>query len=114
MSADDTRRLNPADLQQDHMGAWRNHPVTKLVFQYLADRDDAIKQMVLNGWVGGQIKLVDEQVYRGQLMAFTHVREISWQNIRDFYSLPAAPDAAGDQPTINTEPKEDDGIAINE
>lgn len=96
------------------MGAWRNHPVTKMIFQYLRDREEAIEGNVLAGWKAGQLKIVDEQVFRGQVMAFEHVRGLSWAQFMDFYGLTVAPAQDPNQPTINTEPKEDDGIEINE
>lgn len=106
--------FRPTDLTRDHMGAWRNHPVTKLIFQYLKDREETIELNVLAGWKSGQIKIVDEQVFRGQVMAFEHVRGLAWDQVMEFYGIQTAPAQDPNQPTLNTEPKEDDGIQIDE
>lgn len=82
-----TQVLKASEITKDQFGFWRNHPVTKIILQYMKDKSEAIESNMLIGWKSGSMKLVDEQVWRGHHQSLVMMQNLSWADVMDFYGV---------------------------
>lgn len=78
------------ELAPEQFNVWRHHPVTRLVFDdYLDGLAFRIEVQVLNSWLAGNLKLLEEGEARGRLLAYRLlVQNLNLPSIREEFGLP--------------------------
>lgn len=67
--------------------AWRHHPVTRLLLQYIADYRDVLVRETITRWEGGGLVLADEHEMRARVMILKELGELPWSAIQEFYQM---------------------------
>ena len=77
------------ELSENSFAQWRNHPVTRLVFdQFMRDDCESKLRLLLHLWLTQAAAMQDEKALRGEMLAMLRFRDISLPEIRAFYGLP--------------------------
>ena len=79
-----------AELSQLEFNQWRQHPVTRLFHQFLADYQEALQVKLLASWRAGKLVLSTEGEARGRILACEEMRETHLDHVRHFYGMPPA------------------------
>lgn len=82
-----SQRIDPTEVREDQFGAWRNHPMSRFMFQYLNERADEMEQLALAQWRSGKLTLVTEQEMRGRVSEMRDIAAIDFKAIAGFYGL---------------------------
>lgn len=75
------------ELTEQQFQLWRHQPISRLLFRFLADRQEALGRNMLERWMARSLKLVDEEEARGRALESEEVRSISLATIRNFYGI---------------------------
>ena len=79
------REIKPQDL-----AAWRHHPVSRLVLQFLADYRDELLRDAITSWFGGGLTATQEGEGRGRAMLAAELVEINYDQLLRFYGVQPA------------------------
>lgn len=84
------------ELAPEQFNIWRHHPVTRLVFDdYLDALVWRIETQILNGWISGNLKLLEEGEARGRILAYRLlVQNLNLPVIREEFGLAGTPNDA--------------------
>lgn len=86
--SEDTPRTVPdsvAALSDAQFRAWRHHPVSEVVLQYLRDYRAALLAEMQDRWLQGVTRIADEQEARGRALAVGELAELQLDAVRAFY-----------------------------
>lgn len=75
------------DLQAVEFQAWRHHPVSKVVLQYIEDYNDAVYRTAFDAFVGGSLTGLMESEMRGRFLAWRDVSELRFESLLEFYGV---------------------------
>lgn len=70
------------DLKREQYQEWRHHPVSKIFFQFLRDKQAHFKATAVEAWVDGQ---AFSDVVRGQIVEMNEITELPFEAIDEFY-----------------------------
>ena len=76
-----------AELSPQEFNQWRQHPVTRLFHQFLADYQAALQDKLLASWRAGKLTLSAEGEARGRVLACEEMRENRLDDVRALYGL---------------------------
>lgn len=65
--------------------AWRHHPATKLLLQYMADFKAVLEREAVQRWKQGSITLSDEHEMRARILTLAELGELPFEAIESFY-----------------------------
>ena len=72
-------------IEEAEYKAWRHHPVTRLVLQYLEDYRAALVKEAVGRWESGKLVLTDEHELRGRILVVREIGELPFSAIEEFY-----------------------------
>lgn len=72
-------------IEEPEFKAWRHHPVTKLLLQYLADYRESLIKEAVGRWEAGQLILTDEHELRARVVTVKELIELQFTMIVEFY-----------------------------
>lgn len=65
---------------------WRHHPVSKVVLQFLRDKQEYLKAAALDHWVNGSQSFASiNEVVRGQIVELGEIADLQFEAIEAFY-----------------------------
>lgn len=76
-----------AEASPEQWAQWRHHPMTRLLFGYLASYRDQVTQTMLHEWRRGSLKLTTEDAARGRLEAVDEVIGLRFDAIDTFFGV---------------------------
>jgi hypothetical protein len=62
--------------------------VTKVVLQFLSDYADSMYALAYQAFLAGELATLQEQEWRGRMMATREVVDLQWESLLRFYDLP--------------------------
>ncbi len=81
MSDDKVSGISKEDYQ-----AWRHQAVTKVILQFLADKQSFIKTAALEQWVNGADTFTSSnQTVRGQIIELQEIIDLPFEAVVEFY-----------------------------
>ena len=84
--------ITAKDIEPAQFAAWRQHPVTAVMFQFMRDFAGTIEKKMLDDWRGGRAKLSDETEARGRVLALTEIPALEWKSVQAFYGIAPEPE----------------------
>jgi hypothetical protein len=82
-----TDRIPVTDIAPEQYAQWRQHPVTRFMFQFMDDCAKRTEEELLFRWRAGALKMVDEQEGRGRVLQLRDIPEWKWASIQEFYGI---------------------------
>lgn len=73
-------------ISKEDYQAWKHEQVSKVVLQFLADKQQELKAIALESWVNGSQSFSDcNQTVRGQIIELNEIIELPFEAILAFY-----------------------------
>ena len=80
------------DLATSQFQAWRHHPVSRAVLQFLEDYRDSLRLAALDAFEGGELTAMQEHEARGRMLMCAEIVGLHWENVLLFYGIVPEPD----------------------
>ena len=84
--------ITAKDITPAQFAAWRQHPVTAVMFQFMRDYATLIEKKMIHDWRVGHVKLSDETEARGRVLAFSEITTLEWKSVQAFYDIEPEPE----------------------
>src|SRR5216683_7494704 len=73
-------------LKEPDYADWKHHPVTKALFQYLADYRQTLRNVFLSEWEAGKEDPIRALELRGRIATLGEITQLNFADIESFYS----------------------------
>lgn len=74
------------NISRQEFQEWKHHPVSKVFFEYLREKQKFVKESALEQWVNGSEAFAScNQTVRGQIIELNEVIELPFEAIEEFY-----------------------------
>lgn len=94
-----TNRIDPREITAQQYGAWRQHPMTRFMLQYMDDFADTLVAKANADWLAGTLELKDSDEMRGRINCLKEVTTLPWSAIAAFYGIEKPEEESNGKPS---------------
>ena len=75
------------ELEESDFQSWKRHPISQLLFKFMADRAEDWMETAINKWQAGTMTLAEDHEFRHKIMMCQELNNLRLDDIKNFYGM---------------------------